>query len=31
MTSLPQLIGVQIAFGVLAVIACETWYHLRRS
>ena len=25
-----QLIGVQIAFGVLAVIACETWYHLRR-
>ena len=26
-----QLIGVQIAFGVLAVIACETWYHLRRS
>jgi O-antigen/teichoic acid export membrane protein len=25
-----QLIGVQLAFGVLAVIACETWYHLRR-
>ena len=25
-----QLVGVQIAFGVLAVIACETWYHLRR-
>jgi O-antigen/teichoic acid export membrane protein len=25
-----QLIGVQIGFGVLAVIACETWYHLRR-
>ena len=24
-----QLIGVQIAFGVLA-FACETWYHLRR-
>jgi O-antigen/teichoic acid export membrane protein len=25
-----DLIGVQIAFGVFAVIACETWYHLRR-
>jgi O-antigen/teichoic acid export membrane protein len=25
-----QLIGVQLAFGILAVIACETWYHLRR-
>jgi O-antigen/teichoic acid export membrane protein len=25
-----QLIGVQIAFGGLTVIACETWYHLRR-
>jgi len=25
-----ELVGVQIAFGVLTVIACETWYHLRR-
>jgi O-antigen/teichoic acid export membrane protein len=25
-----DLIGVQITFGVLAVIACETWYHLQR-
>ena len=25
-----DLIGIQIAFGVLTVIACETWYHLRR-
>jgi O-antigen/teichoic acid export membrane protein len=25
-----DLIGVQLAFGILAVIACETWYHLRR-
>jgi O-antigen/teichoic acid export membrane protein len=26
-----DLVGVQIAFGVLTVIACETWYHLRRN
>ncbi len=25
-----DLIGIQIAVGVLTVIACETWYHLRR-
>ena len=25
-----DLIGIQIVFGVLTVIACETWYHLRR-
>jgi O-antigen/teichoic acid export membrane protein len=25
-----DLIGVQITFGVLAVIVCETWYHLQR-
>jgi O-antigen/teichoic acid export membrane protein len=25
-----DLIGIQIVFGVFTMIACETWYHLRR-
>jgi len=25
-----ELVGVQIAFGAVTAVACETWYHLRR-